>query len=63
MAMPGQALCYKIGSLTIIALRDRYQQELGTKFNIAAFHDEFLKDGCLPLTVLINKMDAWAAKQ
>jgi uncharacterized protein (DUF885 family) len=63
MAVPGQALCYKIGSLTIISLRDKYQQELGTKFDIAAFHDEFLKDGCLPLTVLINKMDAWAAKQ
>lgn len=63
MAIPGQALCYKVGQLTIISLRDKYEKMLGSKFDIAAFHDEFLKDGCLPLTVLINKMDAWAAKQ
>jgi uncharacterized protein (DUF885 family) len=63
MADPGQALSYKIGALTIIALRNKYQQELGSKFDIAAFHDEFLKDGCLPLTILIQKMDAWVAKQ
>jgi len=63
MAEPGQALCYKIGSLTIIALRNKYQQKLGSRFDIAAFHDEFLKDGCLPLSVLISKMDAWADKQ
>lgn len=63
MAWPGQALCYKIGSLTIISLRNKYQKQLGAKFDIAAFHDEYLKDGCLPLTVLIAKMDEWAAKQ
>jgi len=63
MAWPGQALCYKIGSLTIISLRNKYQKQLGSKFDIASFHDEYLKDGCLPLTVLIAKMDAWAAKQ
>jgi len=63
MSWPGQALCYKIGSLTIISLRDKYRKQLGAKFNIAAFHDEYLKDGCLPLTVLIDKMDLWASKQ
>lgn len=63
MAYPGQALCYKVGSLTIRALRDKYQQQLGSKFDIAAFHDEFLKDGCMPLSVLIRKMDTWANRQ
>ncbi|QMW00759.1 DUF885 domain-containing protein [Spirosoma foliorum] len=63
MAIPGQALSYKIGAMKIRALRTKYEQELGTKFNIAAFHDEFLKDGCMPLDVLERKMDAWAAKQ
>jgi uncharacterized protein (DUF885 family) len=63
MAVPAQALCYKVGQLTIISLRDKYKKQLGSKFDIAAFHDEFLKDGCLPLTILINKMDGWAAKQ
>ncbi len=63
MAIPGQALSYKIGQLKIIELRNKYQKELGDKFNIAEFHDEFLKDGCMPLNVLEAKMDAWAKKK
>jgi uncharacterized protein (DUF885 family) len=61
MAMPGQALSYKIGALEIQRLRARYEKELGSRFSIAAFHDEILKDGVLPLAVLETKMAAWAA--
>ncbi|WP_299183810.1 DUF885 family protein, partial [uncultured Chryseobacterium sp.] len=39
MAMPGQALGYKIGSLRIRELREKYQKELGNKFSLAKFHD------------------------
>jgi uncharacterized protein (DUF885 family) len=60
MAIPGQALSYKVGSLKIRELRKKYQQQLGSKFNLAAFHDELLKDGVMPLDVLERKMDAWA---
>jgi uncharacterized protein (DUF885 family) len=60
MAMPAQALSYKIGELKIKELRNRYEKQLGTKFNLAEFHDEILKDGALPLDVLERKMDAWA---
>jgi uncharacterized protein (DUF885 family) len=60
MAIPGQALSYKIGQLKIIELRKKYEKQLGKKFNLAAFHDELLNDGCLPLEVLERKMDAWA---
>ncbi|HEY6978564.1 MAG TPA: DUF885 domain-containing protein [Chitinophagaceae bacterium] len=63
MAIPGQALSYKIGALKIRELRNKYQQELGNKFKLSAFHDEFLKDGCMPLDIVEKKMDAWAAKQ
>jgi uncharacterized protein (DUF885 family) len=63
MAIPAQALSYKIGALKIRELRDRYQQELGSKFSLAAFHDEFLKDGCMPLEIVEKKMDAWSEKQ
>jgi uncharacterized protein (DUF885 family) len=63
MAMPGQALGYKIGSLRIRELREKYQKELGKKFNLASFHDEILSQGCLPLDVLNRKMDLWAKKQ
>ncbi len=59
MAIPGQALSYKIGSLKIWELRKKYAKKLGKKFNLQAFHDELLKDGCLPLEVLERKMDAW----
>lgn len=60
MAIPGQALSYKIGQLKIMELRKKYEIQLGEKFNLAAFHDELLSDGCLPLEVLERKMDAWA---
>lgn len=63
MAMPGQALGYKIGSLKIRELRDLYQNKLGSKFSLAQFHDEVLNQGCLPLDVLDRKMENWAKKQ
>jgi uncharacterized protein (DUF885 family) len=63
MAIPGQALGYKIGALKIRELRDKYQQELKDKFPLAGFHDEVLKDGAMPLDVLEKKMDAWAGRQ
>ncbi|MBC6990341.1 DUF885 domain-containing protein [Hymenobacter sp. BT491] len=63
MAIPGQALSYKVGALKIRELRSRYEKELGNKFKLSDFHDELLKDGVMPLAVLEQKMDAWAAKQ
>ncbi|HKO81540.1 MAG TPA: DUF885 domain-containing protein [Chitinophagaceae bacterium] len=60
MVIPGQALGYKIGALKIKELREKYEKQLGTKFNLAVFHDEILKDGSLPLSVLEKKMDVWA---
>jgi uncharacterized protein (DUF885 family) len=63
MAIPGQALGYKIGALKIRELRNKYQQELKDKFQLAGFHDEILKDGAMPLDVLEKKMDAWAQGQ
>jgi len=62
MAIPGQALSYKIGALKIRELREKYKNQLGSKFNLAAFHDELLKDGVMPLDVMESKMDAWANK-
>jgi uncharacterized protein (DUF885 family) len=60
MAIPGQALSYKVGQLKIRELRNKYQQQLGNKFSLSAFHDELLKDGVMPLDVLERKMDAWS---
>jgi uncharacterized protein (DUF885 family) len=61
MALPAQALSYKIGALKIRELRNKYSQELGNKFSLSAFHDEFLHFGCMPLDLVEKNMDEWAA--
>lgn len=63
MAIPAQALSYKTGAMKIWELRNKYQQQLGSKFNIASFHDEILNDGCMPLDVLEKKMERWESRQ
>ena len=63
MAIPGQALAYKIGQMKIIEIRQRAEKTLGAKFNIQHFHDEVLRDGCLPLDVFEKKMDKWITEQ
>lgn len=63
MAWPGQALSYKIGQLRILDIRSRAEQKLGSSFDIRAFHDELLKDGTMPLSILEAKMDRWIASQ
>lgn len=61
MAWPGQALSYKIGQLKILEIRDKARAHLGAAFDIREFHDELLKDGSMPLSILEGKMDRWAA--
>lgn len=61
MAIPGQALSYKIGQLKILELRRRAEQELGPAFDIREFHNQVLDAGCLPLKVLEEKIDRWIA--
>ena len=62
MAIPGQALGYKVGALKIRELRAKAEQELGDKFNIADFHDQILRDGSMPLDLLEQKINAWITK-
>ncbi|MGF2412331.1 DUF885 domain-containing protein [Ferruginibacter sp.] len=59
MVLAGQAVSYKIGELKIIELRERAKKKLGIKFDIKEFHDEVLKDGCLPLIILETKINKW----
>ena len=61
MAIPAQALSYKIGALKIKEIRERLTKQLGAKFKLSDFHDELLKDGNMPLDVLEKKMDQWAS--
>lgn len=57
IAIPGQALAYKIGQLKIRELRIHVEKELGKSFDIRAFHEEILRDGSLPLDILKKKLD------
>lgn len=59
MAIPGQALSYKIGQLKILELRAKAESELGDNFDIKAFHNEILDSGSLPLALLEEKVNNW----
>ena len=61
IAYPAQALSYKLGQLKIIELRERAKAQLGSDFDIRAFHDEMLNGGSLPLDVLEARTNAWIA--
>lgn len=56
MAIPAQALSYKIGALKIREIRQILEAEQKDKFNISNFHDKVLEDGNMPLDVLERKM-------
>jgi uncharacterized protein (DUF885 family) len=58
MAFTGQALSYKIGQLKILELRKKCEQRLGDAFVLAKFHDEVLKNGCMPLSILERRLMA-----
>ena len=62
IAMPGQATAYLVGKLKIIELRNKAQKALGDKFDFRGFHDEILKDGPVPMSVLEHKIDSWISE-
>ena len=63
IAIPGQALSYKIGELKLRELRTRAEKTLGKDFDLRAFHNEVLSHGAVPLDVLEAATDRWIAAQ
>jgi len=57
--LPGQALSYKVGMLTILELRQRAEDQLGEKYDIREFHDAVLKNGAVPMQILEDVIDAY----
>ena len=60
---PSQALGYKIGQLKIQELRAYAEKELGPKMDLRLFHDEVLKNGALPMSILETHIKAWVTKR
>ncbi|WP_230329798.1 DUF885 domain-containing protein [Nocardia aurantiaca] len=52
IAMPGQAVAYKVGQLEIRRRRAEVAQRRGAAFDIKAFHDKVLGSGSVSLPVL-----------
>ncbi len=63
IGMPAQALAYKAGQLEMLRVRASAKRRLGSRFDIRAFHDALLGSGAVPLTTMVQIMDAWVAAQ
>ena len=63
MAIPGQALSYKMGQLKILEMRNKASEALGSSFDIRKFHNETLKSGCLTLALYERNINEWIAAQ
>lgn len=63
MAIPGQALSYKMGQLKIMELREKAKTKLGSAFDIKKYHEKVLESGCLPLALLESKINHWIEKK
>lgn len=62
IAVPGQATAYMLGNLEIRRLREMSQARLGDDFDVREFHDRVLEDGAVPLMMLRQKIERWAAR-
>jgi uncharacterized protein (DUF885 family) len=63
ISWPGQALSYKIGELTIKRLRYKAEKALGKNFDLRDFHDQILKNGSMPLSMLEKIIDQYITEQ
>ncbi len=55
--IPGQALAYKTGELTMLELRERARKRLGTAFDIRQFHAWVIGSGSMTLDTLRAHVD------
>ena len=59
VAMPGQAVAYKVGQREIFRQRERARDELGERFDIRGFHRAVLEHGGVTLGILGDLVDQW----
>jgi len=58
---PGQGYSYQVGQLEIRRLRTEAERQLGSRFDVRAFHDRVLEDGTITLPMLRDKIARWLA--
>ena len=63
LAIPGQALAYKLGQLELLRLRDAARTALGDQFDIRAFHDVVLGQGAVGLRTVRAIVEDWIGAQ
>lgn len=63
MAIPAQALSYKIGQRIISDLRDKAEQQLGENFDIKGFHSLILRGGSMPMANLEKRVNHWIQQE
>jgi uncharacterized protein (DUF885 family) len=63
IAVPAQALAYKLGEIEFHALRRRAEAALGARFDVRRFHDALLAEGAMPLPILRARMERWIAAE
>lgn len=59
VAIPGQAVAYKVGQREILHLRDQAHEAMGDQFDLPAFHDVVLGSGGVTLPVLGELVADW----
>ena len=63
LAMPAQALSYKVGQLEIQRVRAEAEATLGDDFDIKGFHDVVLGSGAVTLGVLAEIVEDWTEQR
>jgi uncharacterized protein (DUF885 family) len=59
---PAQALAYRMGREAMVGFRAKAERALGSRFDLATFHDVVLDTGSLPLFLLEREIDRWIAR-
>jgi uncharacterized protein (DUF885 family) len=49
-------LVYTLGKLEILKLREDYHRQVGAAFNLQQFHNDFVKQGGIPITMIRRNM-------
>jgi len=63
IALPAQALAYKLGASHIEDLRRHAETALGPRFDVRRFHDAILSNGSLPPKILAQHIDWWIEQE